>query len=99
MYTLPQFLKFITIKWVFQDYLVTYSKRKLENSSMSGHQSTADMANCELDQLQNMMNPSIDMLMADMNPNPDFSTAPDVHDTLENNTQSYDLGGNGNTAR
>ena len=66
---------------------------------MSGHQSTADMANCELDQLQNMMNPSIDMLMADMNPNPDFSTAPDVHGTLENNAQSYDLGGNGNTAR
>ena len=66
---------------------------------MSGHQSTADMANCELDQLQNIMNPSIDMLMADMNPNPDFSTAPDVHDTLKNNTQSYDLGGNGNTAR
>ena len=35
---------------------------------MSGHQSTADMVNNELDQLQDMMNPSIDMLMADMNP-------------------------------
>ena len=84
---------------MFQDYLDTYFKLKLENSSMSGHQSTADMGNCKLDQLQDMMNPSIDMLMADMNPNPDFSTAPDVHDTLENNTQSYDLSGHGNTAR
>ena len=55
---------------------------------MCGHQSTADGVNGELDQLQQMANPSIDMLMADMNPNPDFSGAPDIHATLENNTQS-----------
>ena len=67
---------------------------------MSGHQSTADMVNNELDQLQDMMNPSIDMLMADMNPNPDFSGAPDIHSSLENNTQSNtaDFGGHGNNA-
>ena len=55
---------------------------------MSGHQSTADGVNGELDQLQQMANPSVDSLMADMNPNPDFSGAPDIHGTLENNTQS-----------
>ena len=55
---------------------------------MSGHQSTADGVNGELDQLQQMANPSVDSLMADLNPNPDFSGAPDIHDTLENNTQS-----------
>ena len=55
---------------------------------MSGHQSTADMVNNKLDQLQEMMNHSIDMLMADMNPNPDFSAAPEIHGSLENNTQS-----------
>ena len=55
---------------------------------MSGHQSTADGVNGELDQLQQMANPSVDSLMADMNPNPDFSGAPDIHATLENNTQS-----------
>ena len=76
----------------------TYFKQKLRFSNMSGHQSTADMVNCELDQLQGMMNPSVDMLMADMNFNPDFSIAQDVHGTLENNTQSYDLGGHGNTS-
>ena len=55
---------------------------------MSGHQSTADGVNGELDQLQQMANPSVDSLMAAMNPNPDFSGAPDIHGTLENNTQS-----------
>ena len=65
---------------------------------MSGHQSTADMVNNELDQLQDMMNPSIDMLMADMNE--DFSGAPDIHGSLENNiqTNTADFGGHGNTA-
>ena len=66
---------------------------------MSGHQSTADMVNNELDQFQDMMNPSIDMLMADINPNPDFSGAPDIHSALENNTQSTaDFGGHGNNS-
>lgn len=55
---------------------------------MSGHQSTADGVNGELDQLQQMANPSVDSLMADLNPNPDFSGAPDIHGTLENNAQS-----------
>ena len=55
---------------------------------MSDHQSTADEVNGELDQLQQTANPSVDTLMADMNPNPDFSVAPDIHATLENNTQS-----------
>lgn len=46
------------------------------------------------------MNPSIDMLMAEMNPNPDFSEAPDIHGTQENNTHTNtsDFGGHGNTA-
>ena len=67
---------------------------------MSGHQSTADMVNNELDQFQDTMNPSIDMLMADMNPNPDFSGAPEIHGSLENNTQSNtaDFGGHRNNA-
>ena len=58
------------------------------------------MVNNKLDQLQDMMNPSIDMLMADMNPNPDFSGAPDIHSSLENNTQSNtaDFGGHENNA-
>ena len=58
------------------------------------------MVNNELDQFQAMMNPTVDMLMADLNPNPDFSGAPDIHDSLENNTQSNigDFGGHGNTA-
>ena len=55
---------------------------------MSGHQSTADMVNNELDHFQEMMNPAIDMLMADMNPNLDFSGAPDIHGTLENITRN-----------
>ena len=32
---------------------------------MSGHQSTADMVNNELDQFQEMMNPGIDTMMAE----------------------------------
>ena len=67
---------------------------------MSGPQSTADMVNNELDQLQEMMNPGIDTMMADMNPNPDFSGAPDIHASLENNTQTNtaDFGGHENTS-
>ena len=67
---------------------------------MSGYQSTADMINNELDQFQDTMNPSIDMLMAEMNPNQDFSAAPDIHGTLENNTDTNtaDFSGHGNTA-
>ena len=58
------------------------------------------MVNNELDQFQAMMNPTIDMLMAGMNPDPDFSGAPDIHGTLENNTQTNtaDFGGHGNTS-
>ena len=65
---------------------------------MSGHQSTADMVNLELDQFQDMMNPGIDTMMADMNLNQDFSGAPDVHDTLGTNTQMSDFGGHGQNA-
>ena len=75
---------------------------------MSGHQSTADGVNAELDQLQQMANPSVDTLMADiiwviyhisdMNPNPDFSGAPDIHATFENNTRSNTTTANTNTA-
>ena len=67
---------------------------------MSGHQSTADMVNNELDQFQDTMNPSIDMLMAEMNPNPDLSEAQDIHGSPENNihTNTADFGGHGNTA-
>ena len=65
---------------------------------MSGHQSTADMVNNELDQFQDMLSPTIDMMKADMNPNSDFSGAPDIHGSLENNTQSNtaDFGGHVN---
>ena len=67
---------------------------------MSGHQSTADMVNNELDQLQDMMNPGIDTMLADMNLTQDFSGAPDIHGSLENNTQTStaDFGGHGNTS-
>ena len=76
------------------------NKTHFNKNQMSGHQSTADMVNNELDQFQALMNPTVDMLMADLNPNPDFSGAPDIHDSLENNTQSNigDFGGHGNTA-
>jgi len=65
---------------------------------MSGHQSTADMVNNELDQFSEMMNPGIDTMMADMNPNPDFSGAPDIHGQLDTNTQMSDFGGHGQNA-
>ena len=67
---------------------------------MSGHQSTADMVNNELDQLQDMMNPGIDTMLADMDLTQDFSGAPDIHGSLENNTQTStaDFGGHGNTS-
>ena len=65
---------------------------------MSGHQSTADMVNNELDQFSEMMNPGIDTMMADMNPNPDFSGAPDIHGSLDTNTQMSDFGGHGQNA-
>ena len=67
---------------------------------MSGHQSTADMVNNELDQLQDMMNPGIDTMLADMDLTQDFSGAPDIHGSLENNTQisTADFGGHGNTS-
>ena len=67
---------------------------------MSGHQSTADMVNNELDQFQEMMNPGIDTMMADMDLIQDFSGAPDIHGSLENNTQTStaDFGGHGNTS-
>ena len=53
---------------------------------MSGHQSTADMVNNELNQFQEMQTGSLDAYMAEINPNPDFSTAPDIHCSLEVNT-------------
>ena len=67
---------------------------------MSGHQSTADMVNNELDQFAEMMNPSIDSIMADMNPNPDFSGAQDIHGSLNTNTDfgGHDFGGHGQNA-
>ena len=67
---------------------------------MSGHQSTAEMVNNELDQFQDMMNPGIDTMLADMNLTQDFSGAPDIHGSLENNTQTNtaDFGGHGNNA-
>ena len=55
---------------------------------MSGHQYTADMVNDELNQFQEMQGgESIDSIMAQINPNPDFSTAQDVHRSLEMNTE------------
>ena len=54
---------------------------------MSGHQYTADMVNDELNQFQAMLEGSLDWIMAQINPNPDFSTAQDIHCSLEINTQ------------
>ena len=65
---------------------------------MSGHQSTADMVNNELDQFAEMTNPGIDTMMADMNITQDFSGAPDIHGTLDTNTQFSDMGGHGQNA-
>ena len=55
---------------------------------MSGHQYTADMVNEELDKFLELQEGSLDSIMAQMNPNPDFSAAPEIHGSLENNTQS-----------
>ena len=67
---------------------------------MSGHQSTADMVNNELDQFQEMMDPGLDTLLADMNPNQDntFAVAQDIHGSLECNTQFSNMGGHGQNA-
>ena len=65
---------------------------------MSGHQSTADMVNNELDQFAEMTNPGLDTLMADMNITEDFSAAPDIHGTLDTNTKFSDMGGHGQNA-
>ena len=67
---------------------------------MSCHQSTADMVNNELNQLQKMQTPlpSIDTIMAEMNPNPDFSDAQDIHCSLETNTEISDCSGHAEDA-
>ena len=41
----------------------------------------------ELNEFQEMQKGSLDSMMAQMNPNPDFSIAPDIHCSLEINTQ------------
>ena len=53
---------------------------------MSVHQYTAEMVNDELNQFLEMQEGSIDSIMAQINPNPDFSTAQDIHRSLEINT-------------
>ena len=53
---------------------------------MSGHQYTADMVNDELNQFLEMQEGSLDWIMAQMNLTPDFSTAQDIHCSLEINT-------------
>ena len=67
---------------------------------MSGHQYTADMVNDELDKFLEMQegslaSDSLDSIMAQMNPNPDFSTAQDIHWSLEINTEISDFSGHG----
>ena len=62
---------------------------------MSGHQYTADMVNDELNQLLEMEEGSLDSIMAQMNPNPDFSTAQDIHCSLEINSVISDFSGHG----
>ena len=62
---------------------------------MSGYQATADMANNELNQFQEMQKGSLDSLMSHINPNPDFSTASDVHCSLEVNTEISEFSGHG----
>ena len=62
---------------------------------MSGHQYTADMVNDELDKFLEMQEGSLDSIMAQMNPNPDFSTAQDIHCSLEINTEISDCSGHG----
>ena len=74
------------------------NKQKIKFLKMSGHQSTADMVNNELDQFAEMTNPGLDTMMADMNITQDFSGAPDIHGTLDTNTQFSDMGGHGQNA-
>ena len=62
---------------------------------MSVHQYTAEMVNDELNQFLEMQEGSLDWIMAQMNPNPDFSTAPDIHCSLEINTEISDFSGHG----
>ena len=62
---------------------------------MSGHQYTADMVNDELNKFLEMQEGSLDSIMAQMNPNPDFSTAQDIHWSLEINTEISDFSGRG----
>ena len=62
---------------------------------MSGRQYTAAMVNDELNQFLEMEEGSLDSIMAQMNPNPDFSTAQDIHCSLEINTEISDLTGHG----
>ena len=62
---------------------------------MSVHQYTAEMVNDELNQFLEMQEGSLDWIMAQMNPNPDFSTAQDIHCSLEINTEISDFSGHG----
>ena len=62
---------------------------------MSGHQYTADMVNDELNQFLEMQEGSLDWIMAQMNRTPDFSTAQDIHCSLEINTEISDFSGHG----
>ena len=62
---------------------------------MSGQQYTADMVNDEINKFLEMQQGSIDSIMAQMNANPDFSTAQDIHCSLEINTEISDFSGHG----
>ena len=62
---------------------------------MSGHPYTADMVNDELNQFLEMQEGSLDSIMAQMNPNRVFSTAQDIHCSLEINTEISDFSGHG----
>ena len=62
---------------------------------MPGHQYTADMVIDELNQFLAMQDESLDSFMAQMNPNPDFSTAQDIHCSLEINSVISDFSGHG----
>ena len=62
---------------------------------MSVHQYIAEMVNDELNQFLEMQEGSLDSIMAQMNPNPDFSTAQEIHCSLEINTEISDFSGHG----
>ena len=62
---------------------------------MSGHQYTADIVNNELNQFLEMQEGSLDSIMAQMNPNPVFTTAQDIHFSLEITTEIFDFSGHG----